>query len=169
MLSESSSISASQSRMCSSRCSAVSLSSFRSSATFSSRSNTLTAYQRRNCGSTLFSMLSSIWASACSTLPPKTAGSLVFLLPFASSIAFSAALRLPSPFRAAVSTISQPSSEASFWVLISSPFLRTRSIILTATTTGMPSSISWVVRYRFLSIFVPSTILIIASGFSFTR
>ena len=41
---------------------------------------------------------------------------------------------------------SQPSSLDSFFRSILSPFLRTRSIMLTAMTTGMPSSISWVVR-----------------------
>lgn len=34
---------------------------------------------------------------------------------------------------------------------------------------GRPSSISWVVRYRFRSILVPSTMFKMASGFSFTR
>ena len=53
---------------------------------------------------------------------------------------------LPSFFRAEISTASQPSSLDSFFRSILSPFLRTRSIMLTAMTTGMPSSISWVVR-----------------------
>ena len=37
------------------------------------------------------------------------------------------------------------------------------------TTTGRPSSMSWVVRYRFRSMLVPSTIFRMASGFSFTK
>ena len=52
---------------------------------------------------------------------------------------------------------------------ILSPFLRTRSIMLTAITTGMPSSISWVVRYRLRSMLVPSMIFRMASGFSLTK
>ena len=48
-------------------------------------------------------------------------------------------------------------------------FCRTRSIMFTAMTTGMPSSISWVVRYRLRSMLVPSMMFRMASGFSFTR
>ena len=41
--------------------------------------------------------------------------------------------------------------------------------MLTATTMGTPSSASCVVRYRFLSILVPSTIFSMPSGLSCTR
>ena len=60
--------------------------------------------------------------------------------------ASSAASITPSPFRAEISTTWQPSSRASSWVLMLSPFFFTTSIMLMATTTGMPSSVSWVVR-----------------------
>ena len=50
--------------------------SLSSSMTFSSRSKSLMAYQRRKQLSTLPSMLSSMWAMACSTLPSKTQGML---------------------------------------------------------------------------------------------
>ena len=47
---------------------------------------------------------------------------------------------------AEISMILQPSSRLSSAMLILSPFLRTMSIMLMAMTTGMPSSVSWVVR-----------------------
>ena len=48
--------------------------------------------------------------------------------------------------RAEISTIWQPSCRESSATSIRSPFLRTMSIMLMAMTTGMPSSVSWVVR-----------------------
>ena len=74
MLSASSSSSRSQSAMWPSMCCARPGSSFNCSITFSSRSKSLIAYQRRNLGSTLPSMLSSMCAMACSTLPSNTLG-----------------------------------------------------------------------------------------------
>ena len=64
----------------------------------------------------------------------------------AASTAASAASMTPVPFRAEISTTWQTSSRDSSPVLIWSPFLRTTSIMLMAMTTGMPSSVSWVVR-----------------------
>ena len=65
---------------------------------------------------------------------------------WAALTAASAAAVIPSPFRAEISTTSQPSSRPSSRQLILSPFFCTTSIMFTATTTGMPSSVSWVVR-----------------------
>ena len=66
-------------------------------------------------------------------------------------------------------TTAQPSASASFFKSILSPFFSTKSIMLTATTVGMFSSRSCVVRERLRSMFVPSTMLMMASGFSLTR
>ncbi len=142
---------------------------FMVSMAFPSRSNTLTAYQRRSPSSTLPLRISSIPVSAFSTSPSNTGGRLTVFFALAASAAIFAASRLFSFFRAEISTALQFSSEASFLISILSPFFLTRSIMLTARTTGMPSSMSWVERYRFLSMFVPSTMLRIASGFSLTR
>ena len=47
------------------------------------------------------------------------------------------------------------------------PFPLTSSIMFSATTMGMFISRSCIVRYRFLSMFVASTMLMMARGFSF--
>ena len=47
------------------------------------------------------------------------------------------------------------------------PLSRTSSIMFRASTIGTSSSISCIVRYRFRSIFVASTILIMPFGCSF--
>ena len=92
------------------------------------------------------------------------------VFPFlAASIAASAAAITPSPFRAEISMTLQPSAWDSSSILILSPFLRTMSIMLMAMTTGMPSSVSWVVRYRFRSRLVPSMMFRMASGRSSIR
>ena len=104
-----------------------------------------------------------MWAIACSTQPEKVCIGIVFVF-FAASIAASAASMIPVPFSAEISTTLQPSWRPSSAVSILSPFLRTMSIMLMATTTGMPSSVSWVVRYRFLSRFVPSMMFRMTSG-----
>ena len=88
---------------------------------------------------------------------------------FARAIAFFASSSIPVPFCAEISTTSHPRLSESFAVLIWSPLFLTISIMLIAMMTGMPSSITCVERYRFLSRFVPSMILIIASGFSLIR
>ena len=86
------------------------------------------------------------------------------LLFFAASIAASAASITPVPFSADISTILQPNCLESSAVFILSPFFFTISIMLMAITTGIPSSVSCVVRYRFLSRLVPSIMLSTASG-----
>ena len=83
---------------------------------------------------------------ACSTLPVNTRGRRTALPALAAATAALAAAEQPSPFRALISTALQPMAAPSLSRSIRSPFLRTRSIMFTAITTGMPSSISWVVR-----------------------
>ena len=63
----------------------------------------------------------------------------------------------------------QPSCRESSFTLMLSPAFLTRSIMLRAMTTGMPSSVSWVVRYRLRSRLVASTMFKMASGFSSMR
>ena len=104
-----------------------------------------------------------MWARACSTGPEKVCIGTVFPL-LAASMAASAASRIPVPFRAEISMILQPSCLLSWAVSILSPFFLTTSIMLMATTTGMPSSVSWVVRYRLRSRLEPSTMFKMASG-----
>ena len=70
----------------------------------------------------------------------------------------------PVPFIAEISTALQPSCFPSCAVSILSPFFLTTSIILMASTTGIPSSVSCVVKYRLRSRFVPSMIFRMASG-----
>ena len=62
-----------------------------------------------------------------------------------------------------------PSNRLISFTLIEPPLFRTSSIIFKASTIGILISISCSVKYKFLSIFVASTILIIPSGFSFKR
>ncbi len=151
MDSASSSISFSAALMSSSICFCTVRSRLNCSNTLSSRSNSLMAYQR-----------------CCSTVPENVCMGTVFPF-FAASIAASAASIIPFPFRAEISTTLQPNCLDSSAVLIWSPFFSTASIMLTATTTGMPSSVSCVVKYKFLSKFVPSTRFRIASGRSLIR
>ena len=76
---------------------------------------------------------------------------------------------MPVPFNAEISTTGQPSFLLSCPMLISSPDFFTMSIMFTAIRTGMPSSISWVDRYRLRSKLVPSTMFKITSGRSVIR
>ena len=105
---------------------------------------------------------------ACSTGPEKVCMGTV-LPPLAASTAASAASMTPVPFRAEISTIRQPSCRDSSGTLIWSPFFFTISIMLMAMTTGMPSSVSCVVKYRLRSRFVPSMMFRMASGRSVMR
>ena len=142
--------------------------SFNCSKTLSSRSNSLMAYHRCCSSGSPCTAASSIWARACSTVPEKVCMGTVFSF-FAASIAASAASMIPFPFRAEISITLHPRALDNSSVLILSPFFSTTSIMLMATTTGIPSSVSWVVKYRFLSRFVPSMIFKIASGRSLIR
>ena len=168
MDSASSSISSSTALISLSIWSSTALSGFSCSSTLSSRSNSLMEYHLCCSSGILCTAASSICAKACSTVPEKVCIGTV--LPFfAASIAASAASIMPVPFSAEISTTLQPSAFESPSVLILSPFFLTTSIMLMATTTGIPSSVSCVVRYRFLSRLVPSIILRIASGRSLMR
>ena len=168
MLSASSSSSVSAALISSSMWFIVSVGMLSFASTLSSRSKILIAYQRCCSSGMECTAASSMWAMACSTGPEKVCIGTV-LVPLAARIAASAASMTPSPLSAEISMISQPSSRESSLTLISSPFLRTISIMLMAMTTGMPSSVSWVVRYRLRSRFVPSMMFRIASGRSVMR
>ncbi len=143
--SASSSSSFSAACMSASMCSFVAGSMFSFSMTFSSRSNTFIAYQRCCSSGRSWTIASSMWASACSTGPEKECCGTV-LVDFAASIAAFAASSTPSPLSADICTILQPIWRESSLTLILSPFFFTTSIILMAITTGMPSSVSCVVR-----------------------
>ena len=70
---------------------------------------------------------------------------------------------------ATVLTTGHPSSLEKASTSILSPLLSTTSIMFKAITTGIFSSISWLVKYKFLTRFDASTKLIIKSGFSPTK
>ena len=131
--------------------------------TLSSRSKILMAYQRCCSSGMLWTAASSMWAMACSTGPEKVCMGTVLAL-LAAVMAASAASITPVPFRAEISTIWQPSWRDSSGTLIWSPFFLTISIMLMAMTTGIPSSVNCVVRYRLRSRFVPSMMFRMASG-----
>ena len=133
-----------------------------------SRSKSLTAYQRCCSSGRSASACSSIWARVCSTGPEKVCIGTVLPV-VAAAMAASAASVTPVPFSAEISTILQPNCLLSCWVSILSPLFFTTSIMLMATTTGMPSSVSWVVKYRFRSRLEPSTMFRMASGRSLIR
>ena len=164
MLSASSSSSFSAAWMSCSMCCITSAGMLSFCSTLSSRSKILMAYQRCCSSGRVWTAASSMWAMACSTGPEKVCMGMVLVWPLAAFTAASAASITPSPFRAEISTISQPSWRDSSLTLIWSPFLRTTSIMFTAMTTGMPSSVSWVVRYRLRSRLVPSMMFRMASG-----
>ena len=169
ILSASSSISSSHLLISDSTWVAIFSAIFNCSITFSSRSNIFMAYQRCCSSGKLWSTASSICASACSTHPVNLCLGVWTTLLLATSTALLAASITPVPFNAEISTTVQPSSLAKFLVFSLSPFFATISIIFTATTTGIPSSISWVVKYKFLSRLVPSMIFKITSGRSWIK
>ena len=106
---------------------------------------------------------------ASSTLLSNSCTGVTSFFLSARLIAFSAAFWIPVPFSADISTTSHPNSLLSLSVCILSPAFSTRSIMLTAITTGIPSSMICVDRYRLRSMLVPSTMLMIASGLSLIR
>ena len=104
--------------------------------------------------------------TADSTFLSNTCCSFGRVFDFAREIAFSAASITPVLLSAEISTTGQPRlalilSRSSLFPLFSST-----SSMLTAITTGTPSSVTCEVRYKFLSRFVPSIIFSTASGFS---
>ena len=163
MDSASSSSSSSTAVMSFSSFSRTSLPNAKRASTLLSRSNSLTANQRR-CASSVTSAISfSISVSAFSMVSENAC--------FAAAAFFAASTSslVPSPLMAAVSTTGTPSSLESFLTSITSPRFLTISIMFSAITTGMPISSSWVDRYRLRSMLDASTRFMIASGFSFTR
>ena len=72
---------------------------------------------------------------------------------------------IPSFFAAEIGTTGIPSIDSNLLMRTDPPFPRISSIILSASTIGTSSSKSCIVRYRFRSIFVASTIFIMSVGF----
>ena len=97
----------------------------------------------------LFSSISSFALTlsiAASTVSSKLWTLAFAVFDFAAAIAFSLTSSIPVPLRAEISTTSHPRASFRFLILMESPFFFTRSIMLTAMTTGIPSSISCVER-----------------------
>ena len=164
MLSLSSSNCFSQPAMICSRCSFVSAANEKRSIAFSSRSNSLTLYQRRLSAGTTSLIRDAISERACSTRWSNVCCGVVFTPDRAILTAQSASAFKPSPLTADVSIISQPSCSESFFVSMRSPFFLTISIMFNAISTGMPISVSCVVRYRLRSMLDASTRLTTTSG-----
>ncbi|MPN26780.1 hypothetical protein SDC9_174205 [bioreactor metagenome] len=76
---------------------------------------------------------------------------------------------IPSPLLADIGTTGIPKWSDSFFTSIELPLAFTSSIMLRAITMGIDNSMSCSVKYRFLSMFVASTILSIKSGCSLRR
>ena len=134
---------------------------FRAAIILASRSKIFTA-KKRSLGPAILlpaSFLMAFKAASTSSEKRRYLGAL----PLAAAIAASAAFLVPSPRRAEVSTMVQPSSFVKRSISKWSPFLRTISIIFMAIATGIPISKTWVVRYRLRSILEPSTKFKIAS------
>ena len=145
MDSASSSISVSAALMSFSMCAMTSAGMLSFSRTFSSRSKILIAYHLCCSSARSWIAASSMCAIACSTTPENVCIGIVFAFS-AASIAASAASMMPLFFKAEISTTLQPSWRESSAILILSPFFSTMSIMLIAITTGIPSSVSCVVR-----------------------
>ncbi len=73
---------------------------------------------------------------------------------------------IPSFFAAEIGITGMPKISSISLMRIDPPFPRTSSIIFSANTIGTSNSINCMVKYKFRSIFVASTILIIPVGFS---
>ena len=131
-------------------------------------SRSFTAKKRFCDSGTLLSSFSSTLCIIFSASSENLCTIGIFPFP-ASATAFSATSMTPLPFSAEISITSHPSFSPSLPVCILSPDFSSRSAIFTAIITGIPSSSICVDKYRFLSIFVPSTILIITSGLSFVK
>ncbi len=113
--------------------------------TLSSLSNSLTAYQRRCASGMSARARASIFVRAASTSEEKVCA-FGIMFAFATLMAASAASMTAVPFSAEISTTGTLRSLASFRMSILSPFFSTMSIMLMATTVGIPSSRTWVVR-----------------------
>ena len=102
------------------------------------------------------------------TLPPWSTvlqkSCFAGFIPIAATYtACSTSSSMPSFFAAEIGTTGIPNIFSSLLTYTEPPFSLTSSIILSARTIGTSNSISCMVRYRFLSILVASTILIIPS------
>ena len=73
---------------------------------------------------------------------------------------------MPWFFAAEIGTTGTPSMASMAFTSTDPPLPRISSIIFSATTTGMSISSSCMVRYRFRSMLVASTMLMTAFGFS---
>ena len=106
--------------------------------------------------------------AVCSLVPCEIQKSCLpgHSLYFAICNAWSVSSSIPSFLAAEIGMTGTPSSCSISFTSTLPPFLRTSSIILSATTIGMSSSINCIVKYRFLSILEASIILIIPFGFS---
>ena len=106
---------------------------------FLSCSKTLMAKKRLCSAGTDKSSFRSTSAIAFSSSSPNLCtGAWAFFR--ARATAFSAAFSIPVPFKAEISTASQPKAFPSFSIWILSPFFSTKSIMFTAITRGIPSS-----------------------------
>ncbi len=76
---------------------------------------------------------------------------------------------MPSFFTAEMGTTGMPSAASSSLMWMDPPLADSSSIMFRASTIGMLSSMSCRVRYRLRSMFVASTMLMIAVGFSLMR
>ena len=137
--------------------------------TLLSLSRSLTAYHLLCTSGTPAGRQFSTSPMAASTSSANRFSGACSWLVLASFTAFSTTSFRPVLLRAEVSTISQPRAAPSFLASIRSPVFFNRSLMFRAITTGIPTSSTWVVRYRFLSMLVASTRLMMASGFSFNR
>ena len=86
------------------------------------------------------------------------------ILFFATLYALSTSSDMPSPLIALIGTHGIPNSLLSLSMSIVPPLARTSSIIFRARTMGTSSSSNCIVRYKFRSILVASTMLMIQSG-----
>ena len=130
----------------------------------SSPSNSLMANQRAVAGDTRLPRMPSIFSMASSTCASKGIFGSAGLPAFAACTAVSMSSAMPCPLSAVVSTTGQPNCFDKPATSILSPFFFTRSIMLSATTTGTPRSRICVVRYRLRSRFVASTRFTTTSG-----
>ena len=119
---------------------------FNCSITFETLSKSLIEYHLCFSSERLWRIASSIWASVCSTQGSKRCWYSAFLFSFAIFMASSTACVHPSFLRAEISKTGQFNNSDILLMWILSPFFLTTSIIFTATTIGMPSSTSCVVR-----------------------
>ncbi|MPM71183.1 hypothetical protein SDC9_118146 [bioreactor metagenome] len=120
--------------------------SFSSAITSGSPSNSLMEYQRMRSAGRVSAKASSISARAFSTEPWNILFTTGTVFSSAATYASLTSASSPVPFSAEISTTGMPSFFESLAQSIDSPLFFTTSIILTAATTGIDSSVSCVVR-----------------------